>query len=124
MEVDDFAEIEQEFIDRVHSNSHKSKHLAHNPYVSLAYIRGDIQRPVYVDCKATWVDDLAIKERVWNLVKSEPPPLGLDPAPDFESPQNPRFGLLKLAPWRIVLVTFPAESYDAGHVVWRDPSIG
>lgn len=159
MEVEHFAEIEAEFIDRVHSmvwcnaatvdrqqrpysrilhplwegstgwllthrDSHKSKHLEQNPYLSLAYIRGDIQRPVYADCKAAWVEDQSVKERVWELFKSAPPPLGFDPAPEFESPASPRCGVLRLSPWRIVLVTFPAESYDAGHLVWRDRAVG
>ena len=158
MEVEQFAEIEKEFIDRVHSmvwcnvatvdrqqrpysrilhplwesstgwvlthrDSHKSKHLEHNPFVSLAYVRGDIQRPVYADCKASWVEDRAEKERIWALVESAAPPLGFDPAPDFESPASPRLGLLKLSPWRITLGTYPAESYDAGHLVWRNDEV-
>jgi general stress protein 26 len=102
-----------------HRDSHKAKQLARNPHVSLSYIRGDIQKPVYVDCGATWEDDLREKGRVWDLVSGTAPPLGFDPTPDFESPANPRFGLLKLTPWRIVLVTFPAASYDLGHKVWR-----
>ena len=92
--------------------------------MSLAYVRGDIQRPLYVDCKATWVEESDERERVWNLALSEPPPVGFDPAPDFGSPASPNFGALKLSPWRIVLVTFPAESYDAGHHVWRDKAVG
>ena len=106
-----------------HRDSHKSKHLEHNPYVSLAYITGNVQRPVYVDCKAAWVEDQAVKERIWELFKGTPPPLGFDPAPEFESPENRRAGLLKLSPWRIVVVSYPAESYDAGHLVWRDSSV-
>ena len=35
-------------------NLHKAKHLAHNPYVSLAYI-ADLAKPVYVDCKTEWI---------------------------------------------------------------------
>ena len=61
-----------------HRQSHKSRHLAHNPYVSLAYIT-DIHRPVYVDCRASWVDDLAEKARIWDLFKATPPPMGFDP---------------------------------------------
>ena len=158
MEVEKFAEIEKEFIDRVHTmvwcnvatvdrqqrptsrilhplweratgwvlthrDSHKSRHLEQNPFVSLAYITGDIQRPVYVDCKTEWVDEQVVKERIWNLAKSTQPPLGFDPTPDFGSSENEKFGVLRLAPWRIVLVTFPADSYEAGHRVWRDPSV-
>ena len=47
-----------------HRHSHKARHLAHNPYVSLAYIT-NIHRPVYADCLAQWVDDLDQKQRIW-----------------------------------------------------------
>jgi general stress protein 26 len=158
VEVERFADIEEEFTSRVrsmiwcsvatvdrrqrpysrilhplwegktgwiltHRGTHKAKHLERNPFVSLAYIRGDVQRPLYVDCRATWVEESDERKRIWNLAASEPPPLGFDPAPDFESQANPNFGVLKLSPWRIVLVTFPAASYDAGHQVWRDKTV-
>jgi hypothetical protein len=153
MEVNNFSEIEDEFIQRVHSmvwcnvatidkrqrprsrllhpiwegstgwitthrNSYKSIHLAHNPYVSLAYIT-DIMKPVYVDCLAQWIEDLDQKQRIWDLFKHTPPPLGYDPEPTFGSPTHENFGLLKLTPWRIALVTFPAESHAEGQRIWR-----
>lgn len=83
-------------------HSLKSKHLAHNAYVSLAYI-ADIARPVYVDCKAEWADDQEVKQRIWNLFSSAAPPLGYDPTPIFHGVDNPDFGVLKLTPWRIEL---------------------
>ena len=42
------------------------------------------------------------------------PPLGYDPAPIFERPDHPNFGLLKLTPRRIELATLPTERQ-----VWR-----
>jgi uncharacterized pyridoxamine 5'-phosphate oxidase family protein len=152
VEVRDFAEIEAEFIKRVHTmvwcsvatidsqnrprsrvlhpiwegktgwisthrDSYKQKHLAKNPYVSLAYIT-EIHRPVYVDCKAEWVDDLEQKRHVWNLFKAAPPPLGYDPATEYKDIELD-FGVLKLTPWRIDLVSFPAENYEKGTQVWR-----
>jgi general stress protein 26 len=101
-----------------HRNSHKSKHLEHNPYVSLAYIT-DVMKPVYVDCTATWVEELAQKQRIWDLFKNAPSPLGFDPALDFVSPDHEKFGLLKLTPWRIALVTFPAASHEVGQRIWH-----
>lgn len=98
-------------------NSFKARHLEKNPYVSLAYI-ADISKPAYVDCTAAWEDELAVKQRIWNLYKNAPPPLGYDPAMAFKSVEED-FGLLKLTPWRIDLVTFPAESMDKGTLVWR-----
>jgi uncharacterized pyridoxamine 5'-phosphate oxidase family protein len=101
-----------------HRTSYKSKHLVQNPYVSLAYV-SEVMRPVYVDCRTEWVEDMVQKTRVWNLVKALPLPLGFDPAQDFISPDHENFGLLKLTPWRIDLVSFPAESFDKGTQVWR-----
>lgn len=156
MEIANFAEIEDEFIRRVHTmawcnaatvdsqgrprsrllhplwegatgwicthrNSYKQKHLARSPYMSLAYIT-DIMRPVYADVTAIWEEDLEEKRRVWELFKSAPPPLGFDPAQDFISYDHEIFGLLKLAPWRIALVTFPAPSHEAGQRIWRKRS--
>ena len=101
-----------------HRDSYKQTHLAQNPYISLAYITA-IMKPVYVDCTAAWVDDIEQKQRVWDVFKNAPPPLGFDPAQDFVRPDHPNFGLLQLTPWRIALVSFPAESHDAGQRIWR-----
>jgi general stress protein 26 len=136
-EVSTFAEIEPEFIERVHRmvwcsvatvdrrgrprsrilhtiwegatgwtatrrHSLKSTHLAHNPYVSLAYV-SDVVRPVYVEARAAWAEDLADKQRIWDLFRTAPPPLGYDPEPIFQRVDNPEYGLLRLTPWRIEL---------------------
>ncbi len=100
-----------------HRDSYKAKHLANNPYVSLAYIT-NIMQPVYADCKTEWINDLDEKRRVWELFKNTPEPLGFDPAQDFIKPEHENFGLLKLIPWRIDLVTFPAPSFKEGTRVW------
>ncbi len=100
--------------------SYKARHLANNPYVSLAYV-ADISKPVYVDASTEWVDDMATKQRIWDLFKNTPEPLGYDPAGFFGSVDSPGYGLLKLTPWRIDLVTFPAPSMDEGTQVWRNP---
>jgi hypothetical protein len=136
MQIANFSDIESEFIERVHTmvwcsvatidsqqrprsrvlhplwegatgwinthrSSHKARHLAQTNYVSLAYI-ADVMKPVYADCTTTWVDDLEEKRRVWELFKA--------------------YGLLKLTPWRIDLVSFPAPSFDEGTKVWRSPA--
>jgi general stress protein 26 len=154
MEVKSFADIEAEFIQRVHTmvwcsaatidsqqrprsrilhpiwegstgwiatgrNSHKAAHLAKNSHMSLAYIT-DIWKPVYVDCTAEWVEDMAQKRRIWDLFKNTPPPLGYDPALTFAGGvEHESFGVLKLTPWRIDLVSFPAPSFEEGTRVWR-----
>ena len=48
-----------------------------------------------------------------------PEPLGYDPASTFGSPDHADFGLLKLTPWRIALVSFPAPSHEEGQKIWR-----
>jgi general stress protein 26 len=94
-------------------HSHKAKHIAHHPYVSLAYI-ADIAKPVYVDCTAEWADDLESKQRVWNLFANTPEPVGYDPTPIFIAVDHHDFGVLKLTPWRIALYQYPAKT-----LVWR-----
>lgn len=101
-----------------HRHSFKSKHLAHNPYVSLTYA-ADPMSPVHVDCQTAWVNDMAEKRRVWELFKQTPEPLGFDPASEFERVDHENFGLLKLTPWRIALVNFPAASHEEGQRIWR-----
>jgi general stress protein 26 len=83
--------------------SHKAKHLAANPYVSLSYWDQQHQQ-VYVDAKAEWVDDAAEKKRLWGLYGSTPPPLGYDLGMIWRGGlDDPTYGLLKLTPWRIEL---------------------
>ena len=93
--------------------SHKALHLAQHPYVSLAYI-ADVARPVYADCIATWDDDLATRQRIWDLFLRTPPPLGYDPAPIFRDLDG--FGLLRLDPWRIELYDAPGGNLRQ---IWR-----
>jgi general stress protein 26 len=95
--------------------SHKSRHLAQHPYVSLAYV-ADIVKPVYADCLATWADDPATKRRVWELFRTIEPPVGYDPASIFGSVDDPDCGVLQLTPWRIELYDVPGGS---DRFVWR-----
>jgi hypothetical protein len=101
-----------------HRGSYKSRNLERNPYISLAYIT-DINRPVYVDCMAEWVEDMGEKKRIWDLFADTPPPIGYDPAIDFIAPDHPTFGVLRLIPWRIAIVSFPAPSHEEGQRIWR-----
>jgi len=93
--------------------SHKRKHLQVNPYVSLGYVH-DRDKPVYVDCRAEWVDEDSEKLRIWELYKNTPPPLGFDPEPHYGTIHHQYFGLLKFTPWRIELGSLVAEA-----IVWR-----
>ena len=95
--------------------SHKAKHLQGNPYVSLAYI-DDRDKPVYVDARAEWIDEVEEKHRIWNLHKNTPPPLGFDPEPHYGMIDHPYYGLLRFTPWRIELGSLNGES-----IIWRQP---
>lgn len=99
----------------VNRHSPKAKHLEGTPYLSLAYI-SDPLKPVYAECRATWENDIATKERVWDLYKSAEEPLGYDPGMIWQSPQNPEFGLLRLEPWLIRLYDLLAQE---NHQIWR-----
>jgi general stress protein 26 len=92
-------------------HSLKAKHLAHNPYVTLAYI-ADIEKPVYADCKAEWVEGATARQHVWDLFKTTAPPAGFDLAKIFNSVDDPEFGVLKFTPWRI-------ELYDVTNIANR-----
>lgn len=148
--VTDFAEIEQEFSERVkrviwanvatvdsknrprsrlmhpvwerligwvstRPHTLKIKHLAQNPFVSVAYVT-EPAKPVYAECYAELIQDLEEKQRIWNFFKNTPEPVGFDPATMFPSYDDPGFGVLKLTPWRIELSFLPEEL-----VVWENP---
>jgi general stress protein 26 len=91
----------------------KARHLAANPYVSLGYV-ADIAAPVYAECRAEWERDPGEKRRAWEYIRETPPPLGFDPAPIYGAPDDPRFGLLRLKPWRIQICDAPAY-----HRIWE-----
>jgi general stress protein 26 len=93
--------------------SHKAKHLARNPHVSLAYLH-DKEKPVYVECVAAWVDDRTDQQRIWDLHRATPPPLGFDPTPHYGTLDHPYFGLLRFTPWRIELGHLGGEP-----IIWR-----
>jgi general stress protein 26 len=93
--------------------SHKGRHLATNPFVSLAYISNPM-KPVYIDCTATWVNEREEMLRIWELHKTIPPPLGFDPTPPYGTIEHPHFGLLQFTPWRIELAELGSQS-----LIWR-----
>ena len=93
--------------------SHKSKHLESNPFVSLAYIHNPKQ-PVYIDASAKWIQNPKEKQRIWELHQTTPAPLGFDPGPHYGNIDGPYFGLLQFTPWRIEL-----GNLESGSIVWR-----
>jgi general stress protein 26 len=103
-------------------HSHKAKHLAHCPWVSLSYWDPQHQQ-VYAECRAEWEDDPAVKKRIWDLYKSTPPPLGYDPQLFWQGGvEDPEYGLLKLTPWRIEISAIADMVSGQPPKVWR-PSV-
>lgn len=80
----------------------KAKHLEHNPHASLCYMKNPL-KPIYIECRTEWIDDMNQKKRIWELFGSTSQPLGYDLAPFFGAVDNPGYGLLQLIPWRIEL---------------------
>ena len=79
----------------------KTKHLAKNPDVALSYWTPE-HDTVIAQCRAEWVDDAATKQRLWNLLKDTPAPVGYDPNLFWRGGvTDPSFGVLRLTPRRI-----------------------
>lgn len=83
-------------------HSGKEKHLARVPYASLCYNK-DMVKPISIDCHAAFDDDLAARQRLWELFRSTPEPLGYDTSLMWKSFDDPEFGALKFTPYRITL---------------------
>jgi general stress protein 26 len=99
--------------------SHKAKHLAENPYVSVSYWDPK-HDTVFAECKSAWVTDPAEKQRVWDLFKKTPEPYGYDPAMFWPAgPTSPAFGAMKLTPWRIELYSLADLAQQKPARVWR-----
>ncbi len=99
--------------------SHKAKHLEKHPYVSCSYWDPQHQQ-VYAECKATWVEDQAEKQRIWDLFKNTPMPYGYDPAMFWPAgPTDAGFGVMKLEPWRLELSAIGDMMTGAPPKVWR-----
>ncbi len=95
--------------------SHKGKHIANNPFVSLTYWDPGHEQ-VHVECRAEWDDSEENKQMVWDLYKETPEPLGYDLKMIWSDAKDPSLGVIKLTPWRIELSAL-AEMMNPK--VWR-----
>jgi general stress protein 26 len=97
----------------------KTKHLARNPNLSLGYWDPK-HDTVMVQASAVWCDDDATKRRVWELIRSAPPPVGYDPALFWKGGvTDPSYGVLKLTPYRIDLLGAQEMTAGKSATVWR-----
>ena len=101
----------------------KTRHLAANPHVSCAYWT-PAHDTVFADCVATWVEDEAEKQDVFELFLTTPLPLGWGPQGmagyGAERWHHPLYAPLRLEPWRVQVMR--GEAYPSGELtgrVWR-----
>ncbi len=99
-------------------HSHKAKHLAANPFVSLCYWDPQHEQAI-IDCHARWRDEPEVRSRVWDLLKSTPEPVGYDPALFWSSPEDEGYGVLQLEPWRLEVWSLQAMARGEPARVWR-----
>ena len=100
-------------------HSHKAKHIAANPFISLSYWDPQHEQTM-IECQAEWRDDAQTKERIWGLFKSTPEPVGYDPTAFWPGgPTDPNFGVLELTPWRLEVWGLAAMAKGESPQVWR-----
>jgi len=96
----------------------KVRHLAYSPYLTCSYWEPGHEVAV-ADCHAEWVGDAATRQRVWELYRDAPPPLGYDfwsvfpVGPAGESPS-----LLRLTPYRLRLTDVETLSGRKQPLAW------
>jgi general stress protein 26 len=94
----------------------KAAHLAANPHTTFSYWNPR-QNAVNVDTVAEWTDDPDVKRHVWDLyVKGSPPGAGYDPGSFWKGPDDPKFQVLRLKPWRVQVI----RGTDLDSRIWHD----
>jgi hypothetical protein len=92
----------------------KVAHLERSPFVSINYWATN-HDTCTAECRAEWIFDDEGRERVWNLFKDAPAPVGYDPAivpPWAAGPLTPAFAGLRVEPW--LLRVFPGTMLLGG----------
>lgn len=99
----------------------KRAHLEHSPYLSLNYWAPS-QDTCVAECRASWAFDLPTRERIWNLFRDAPAPVGYDPAmiPGWTGPAADSFAVLRLEPWRLRVMPGSVLMGQGGEtLVWQ-----
>ena len=99
----------------------KRAHLAKSPNLSLSYWT-PTHDTAQAECRAELFFDLPTRERVWNLLKDAPAPVGYDPAiiPGWTSPAVDAFAALRVEPWRIRMLPGSALATGQGGLRWQE----
>lgn len=93
----------------------KAAHLAGNPHATFSYWDRR-QNAVAVDTVTRWVDDPAEKARIWDLYRRD----SYDPGRFWTGPDDPKYHLLRLEPWRIQVI----RGTDLKSTIWRATLVG
>jgi len=100
----------------------KRAHLEHSPYISLTYWT-PTHDTCTAECGAALVYDDETRQRIWDLFKHGPAPVGYDPAiipPWKDGPLSPAFAALRLEPWRLRVMPGTAMLGEGGEILtWR-----
>jgi len=98
----------------------KAAHLAAHPYVSCNYWT-PAHDTCLAECAASWIEDAAGKQAVWDKLANGPEPVGYDPAmiPGWDDAASPTFSALRLDPWRIRVMPAAAMLSGEGTQVWQ-----
>lgn len=79
----------------------KTRHLATNPHVSLAYVGGNADF-AYFDCIAKWAEDPQARRECWDAFLAAPPPVRYNPATIWpDGPDSESFAVLRFSPYRL-----------------------
>lgn len=93
-------------------------HLARSPYLSCSY--WDATHDVAIaDCAAEWITDVATRQRVWELFRAAPEPLGFDFWSVFaDGPAGETVSVLRLAPYRLRVTDLGTLSGQKAPLTW------
>lgn len=97
----------------------KRAHLEHSPYMSLTYWT-PTHDTCTAECGAALVYDDDTRQRIWDLFKHGPAPVGYDPAiipPWKDGPLSPAFAALRLEPWRLRVMPGTAMLGEGGEIL-------
>lgn len=96
----------------------KVAHLLKTPYLSCSYWDSS-QDVAIADCSAEWVTDVPARQRVWELYKAAPEPLGYDFWSAFpDGPAGAGVSLLRLQPYRLRITDIETLSGRKPPLTW------
>lgn len=97
----------------------KAAHIAANPHVGASYWSPQ-QNVVTIDSTAEWDETPETAKRVWDLYRAgSPPGNGYDPGSYWSGPDDPKYHVMRLTPWRIQVLTARELASGQPYRQWR-----